>query len=168
MDNLFGFYPATILSYNGDSKTAQVSIEPYTSGSEDGIQAKIAYPVGFTDNDLELSIVPNTEAWVFFEKGQFKNPVIGFFRTKQAGSTTGILRIRQKTIELIADEIKFIANTTTTGDATTQGDSTTEGNISTQGTVTSDGDMIAAGVSATGHDHGGVQSGSSNTKKPNP
>lgn len=155
MDNLYGFYPGKILSYSGDSKTVQVSIEPYTNGSEDGIQAKIAYPVGFTDADLELAIVDNPDVWVFFENGQFRNPVVGFFRTRRTGSSTGVLRLRQKSIELIADEIKFItAKTTTTGDAHTDGE------------VTSGGDMVAGGVSVKQHDHGGIQPGNGKTMPP--
>ena len=155
MDNLYGFYPGKILSYNKLAKTVQVSIEPYTSGSENGITAKIAYPVGFTDTDLELSIVNNPDVWVFFENGQFKNPVVSFFRTKQSGSVQDVLRLRQKTIELIADEIKFITKQTTT-----------TGNAHTDGEVTSDGDMIAGAVSLMSHPHGGVQPGSGNTSPP--
>lgn len=155
MDNLFGFYPGKILSYSKSAKTVQVSIEPYTSGSENGITAKLAYPVGFTDSDLELSIVNNPDVWVFFENGQFKNPVVSFFRTKQSGSTQDVLRLRQKTIELIADEIKFIT-----------GQTTTTGNAHTDGQVTSKGDMIAGNVSLMSHPHGGVQPGSGNTAPP--
>lgn len=155
MDNLFGFFPGTILSYNKPAKTVQVSVEPYTSGSENGITAKLAYPVGFTDNDLELSIVGNPDVWVFFENGQFKNPVVSFFRTRQSGSTEGVLRLRQKKIEFIADEIEFITKQTTN-----------TGNAHTKGEVTSDGDMIAGSISLIKHPHGGVQSGSSNTTAP--
>ncbi|MBP2167720.1 phage baseplate assembly protein gpV [Erwinia toletana] len=43
---------------------------------------------------------------------------------------------------------------------------TIEGDLQVNGSVTSSGDQIAAGISQSGHTHGGVQSGGSNTGGP--
>ncbi len=43
---------------------------------------------------------------------------------------------------------------------------TINGQVQINGTVTSTGDQVAAGISQTGHVHGGVQSGGSNTGAP--
>ncbi len=72
MEKLYGLYAGKILSYNSAKKTAQVSVEPYTKGAENGITAKLAYPVGFDDQDTELSINGQPDIWVFFEKGSLK------------------------------------------------------------------------------------------------
>lgn len=155
MEQFYGFFPAKILSIADNKKTVQVSVDPYTNGAENGITAKLAYPVGFNDKDTELQIIGQPDVWVFFEGGQFKNPVVAFFRTHQTGSETGIFRLRHKKLEFYADSmgfyaknILFDADTHTTGDAT------------------SDGDQIAGGVSQIKHNHGGVRSGEGFTLPP--
>lgn len=150
MEKLYGLYAGKILSYNSTKKTAQVSVEPYTKGTENGITAKLAYPVGFDDQDTELSINGQPDIWVFFEKGEFKNPVIAFFRTRQSSSVSDVFRIRQKRIEFHAEEILFNAKTQTTKLATF------------------DIDAIAAGVSVVGHGHGNVKNGEGVTSQPIP
>lgn len=150
MEKLYGLYAGKILSYNSAKKTAQISVEPYTKGAENGITAKLAYPVGFDDQDTELSINGQPDIWVFFEKGEFKNPVIAFFRTRQSSSVSDVFRIRQKRIEFHAEEILFNAKTQTTKLATF------------------DIDAIAAGVSVVKHGHGNVKNGEGVTSQPIP
>ncbi|MCK4108916.1 hypothetical protein [Acinetobacter radioresistens] len=154
MDNLFGFYPGQILSYNKVTKKVQVSVEPYTTGSENGIEAKLAYPIGDDDLDTEIAINGQPDIWVFFENGQFKKPVACFFRTRQMGSVTDVRRIRQKRIELIADEVLIDAKVHITKDTNSDAG------------FTSTGDMVAGNVSLIKHPHGGVQNGSGQTNSP--
>lgn len=155
MEQLNGFYPGKILSIADDKKTVQVSVEPYTSGLENGITAKLAYPVGFNDKDTELQIIGQPDVWVFFERGQFKNPVVSFFRTHQTGSVTGVFRLRHKKLEFYADNIEFYAKKVLF-DAETH----------TTGKATSDGDMVAGNVSVMEHNHGNVRNGDGVTSKP--
>lgn len=155
MEQFNGFYPAKILSIANDRKTVQVSVEPYTNGLENGITAKLAYPVGFDDKDTELQIVGQPDVWVFFERGQFKNPVVSFFRTRQTGSVTGVFRLRHKKLEFYADNIDFYAKNIKF-DADTH----------TTGKATSDGDMVANGISVGEHNHGNVRNGEGVTSKP--
>ncbi|WP_322977469.1 hypothetical protein [Acinetobacter pittii] len=150
MEKLYGLYAGKILSYDSAKKTVQISVEPYTTGAENGITAKLAYPVGFDDQDTELSINGEPDAWVFFEKGEFKNPVVAFFRTRQSSSVSDVFRIRQKRIELHAEEILFNAKTQTTKLATF------------------DIDAVAAGVSVVKHGHGNVKNGEGVTSQPIP
>lgn len=150
MEKLYGLYAAKILSYDSAKKTAQVSVEPYTTGAEKGITAKLAYPVGFDDQDTELSINGQPDVWVFFERGEFKNPVVAFFRTRQSSSVSDVFRIRQKRIEFHAEEILFNAKTQTTKLATF------------------DIDAVAAGVSVVKHGHGNVKNGEGVTSQPIP
>lgn len=154
MESLNGFYPAKILSYNKISKMAQVSVEPFTNGSETGLEAKLAYAVGLDDLDTELSINGSPDCWVFFENGQFKKPVVCFFRTHQTGSITDIFRLRQKRIELIADELFIDAKVHITKD--TKSDAG----------IVSQGDIVAQNVSVATHDHQNVQSGKDKTAPP--
>lgn len=148
MEKLFGLYGGKILSYDSTKKTAQVSVEPYTNGAENGITAKIAYPVGFDDQDTELSINGQPDVWIFFERGEFKNPVIAFFRTRQSSSVSDVFRLRHKQIELYAENIIFNGKTHTTDLAT------------------HDQDVIAGGVSLMEHGHGNVKNGDGITSKP--
>lgn len=150
MEKLYGLYAGKILSYDSSKKTAQVSVEPYTTGAENGITAKLAYPVGFDDQDTELSINGQPDTWVFFEKGEFKNPVVAFFRTRQSSSVSDVFRIRHKTIEFHAEKILFNAETHTTKLATF------------------DIDAVAAGVSVVKHGHGNVKNGEGVTSQPIP
>jgi hypothetical protein len=154
METLNGFYPAKILSYNKESKKVQVSVEPFTQGSENGIEAKLAYPLGHDDLDTEISINGQPDAWVFFENGQFKKPVVAFFRTHQTGSVTDVRRIRQKRIELIADEILLDAKVHITKKTTSDAG------------IVSAGDMVAKNVSVATHGHKNVQAGPDETAPP--
>ncbi|WP_248088853.1 collagen-like protein [Acinetobacter radioresistens] len=148
MDNLLGFFPGKLLSYNKNTKRAQVSIPPFTKGSDEGVTARLAYPVGDDDLDTELSINGQPDIWVFFENGQFSDPVIAFFRTHGEGSLTDIRRLRHKKIELIAEEILLDAKVIVTKD------------------VKSTGDVVAGGVSLMSHPHLNVKAGPDNSGPP--
>ena len=148
MDNLLGFFPGKLLSYNKNTKRAQVSIPPFTKGSDEGVTARLAYPVGDDDLDTELSINGQPDIWVFFENGQFSDPVIAFFRTHGEGSLTDIRRLRHKKIELIAEEILLDAKVIVTKD------------------VKSTGDVVAGGVSLMSHPHSNVKAGPDNSGPP--
>lgn len=99
---LHGYYPATILSYNAEERTAQISIPGMTDGAEDGLTAEFAYPVGHDDRDTEIQVLVGAEVYVFFAGGQMDSPVIAFYRSHGAGAMVDTRRIRQKNIEILA------------------------------------------------------------------
>ena len=97
-------WPAKIISYNRVNRTVQVQIAGLTDGSDNGLTAKIAYPIGEDDRDTEKQILANADVWVFFEGGDFSLPVVWAYRTHGTGSLVGTRRIKQENIELIATE----------------------------------------------------------------
>ena len=64
----------------------------------------------------------------------------------------------------VSELVTAQAGITTTGG--TGATITVTGSIHVTGSVTSDGDQVAAGISQTGHIHGGVQPGGGNTAEP--
>ncbi|MEY2863590.1 MAG: hypothetical protein RLY58_1297 [Pseudomonadota bacterium] len=108
-----GFYPAKILSYNAAARTAQISIAGITDGAEDGLKATFAYPVGDDDKDTEREILPGADVYVFFEQSDTGCPVIAFYRSHGEGALKDVRRIRQKQIELIAENSALIEAITT-------------------------------------------------------
>lgn len=152
----FGFYPAKVINYDQEKRICMVSIEPFTRGSSAGIPAKIAYPVGHDDLDTEILIKPDMEVYVFFEAGMLSAPVVAFCRSHGTGTVKDIRRIRQKKIELIADEVEIQAGTVNiTGDT----------NVGK--TLTASTDVVGGGISVKEHTHGGVRGGGESTSKPN-
>lgn len=105
---MLGFYPASILSYNAQNRTAQISIAGLTDGAENGLKATFAYPVGDDDLDTERQILAGADVYVFFEGGEACAPVIAFFRSHGEGAVKDVRRIRQKQIELIAENSALI------------------------------------------------------------
>lgn len=150
-----GFYPAKIISYDSQSRTCRVSIEPFTRGSSDGKVAKIAYPIGHDDLDTEIYLQSGMDVYVFFEMGQLSSPVVAFCRSHGVGAVQDVRRIRQKRIELIAEEIVLDASTVKA-----------TGNVDVDDTVTANSDVIGGGISLKTHPHGGIRSGSGTTTPP--
>lgn len=64
---------------------------------------------------------------------------------------------RGRVIEVLTETLNISASTAVNFDTPV---------INTTGQILSDGDQVAAGISQTGHVHGGVQSGASNTGGP--
>lgn len=99
--------PCQVISYNPSKRTVQVQITGMTDGSENGLTAKLAYPIGDDDRDTErrlLDELPNADGWVFFEGGNQKKPVLFAYRSHGTGALVDIRNIRQKHINLIANE----------------------------------------------------------------
>jgi hypothetical protein len=100
-------WPCKVISYNKNKRSAQVQIAGMTDGSEKGLTATLAYPIGDDDRDTErrlLDELPNADGWVFFEGGNQKKPVLFAYRSHGTGALVDIRNIRQKHINLIADE----------------------------------------------------------------
>lgn len=167
----YGNYPATILSYDPQARTAQVDIPSVTDGLEDGITATFAYPVGHDDKDTELLIVPGCECYVFFQQGKPENPVIAFYRSHGTGAVVDYRRIRQKNIELLAtakinlqatDSIELAAKSVTINadQLTINGNTQNNGNLGVSGSSSLEGATTIQGRSFLGHSHRGVSGGS--------
>jgi hypothetical protein len=104
----FGFYPAILTAYDAATRIGTVMIDGLTDGADQGLDATFAYPIGESDLDTELKVdcvaLP-APVYVFFEAGDPSAPVISSWRGHQDGSAlAGIRRIRQKNIELLADQ----------------------------------------------------------------
>lgn len=99
---LVGMYAAKILSYNGVTRTAMVSIPGLTDGVGSGIEARFAYPIGDDDFDTEREVLANADVYVFFEQCQRDAPVIAFYSSHKENAVVDVRRIRQKNIELLA------------------------------------------------------------------
>lgn len=164
-----GFKRAKILSYNSANRTAKVHIYGLTDGATDGLTATFAYPIGEDDRDTELKILGNTnnlpDVFVFFESGEHEAPVIAFFSSHGSGNIQDIRRIRQKNIEILADEnikvnakkIDITADVNFTGKTTFNGDI-----VQTDGTITTP-DVIVDGKSTKGHSHIDSKGGKTST-----
>lgn len=168
------FKRARILSYDASSRTAQVHIFGLTDGASDGLTATFAFPVGDDDRDTEIKIMDNVsslpDVFVFFDGGNHECPVVAFFSSHGEGNIQDIRRIRQKNIELLAeDKIYQEANIIHLSASKVIIDADIEhtGNQNTTGTVTADTDVVGGGKSLKSHTHGGVDSGSSSTSVPN-
>ena len=100
--NYLGDWPATILSYNAEARTARISIPTVTDGLDEGITATFAYPVGDDDKDTEREILAGAECYIFFQQGSPEAPVIWAYRSHGQGAVVDTRRIRQENIELLA------------------------------------------------------------------
>ena len=110
--NYAGFWKGNIISYNGKSRTARVSIPTLTDGISDGITATFAYPVGHDDKDTEIQILAGADCYVFFEQLDPASPVIFAYSSHGVGAVVDVRRIRQENIELLAKtNINIQANT---------------------------------------------------------
>ncbi|QHJ83134.1 MAG: hypothetical protein [Bacteriophage sp.] len=154
-----GFKRATILSYDSASRTAQVHIHGLTDGSSSGLTATFAFPVGQDDRDTELKIIGNgsgnPDVFVFFENGEHESPVIAFFSSHGSGNVQDVRRIRQKNIELLAENDINIKATTVniTANVNFTGKTTFNGEIEqTSGTIKTP-DVIVSGKSTKSHTH---------------
>lgn len=161
----YGNYPATILSYDPQARTAQVDIPSVTDGLEDGITATFAYPVGHDDKDTELLIVSGCECYVFFQQGKPENPVIAFYRSHGTGAVVDYRRVRQKNIELLATaKINLQADESidlTAKSVTINADQLTiNANTKVTGSTNLEGATTIQGRSFLGHSHNGVRGGS--------
>lgn len=100
-------WPCQVISYNPQKRTVQVQIHGLTDGSDNGLTATLAYPIGDDDRDTErrlLDELPKADGWVFFEGGNVSKPVLFAYRSHGTGALVDIRNIRQKHINLIADE----------------------------------------------------------------
>lgn len=100
----YGFYPAKIISYNRTKRRCMVSIEPFTRGDDNGIEAQLAYSIADDDLKTEVKLTEGQEVWVFFEAGDLSRPVVAYSRCHGVGAEVGTRRIEQDKIELIANE----------------------------------------------------------------
>lgn len=105
--NYHANWPCKVISYNAEARTVQIQIAGLTDGSETGLTAKLAYPIGDDDRDTErvlLDQLSQADGWVFFEGGNPSAPVLWAYICHGTGALVDIRRIRQKHIELIATE----------------------------------------------------------------
>ena len=149
---------AKILSYNAKGRTAQVHIHGLTDGASEGLTATFAYPVGDDDRVTERRIVVGSDVYVFFEDGDQASPVIAFYTSHSTKNLVDVRRIRQKNIELLAEQGVLIETPKLVikADVEIQGNVTQKGDYTASGTVTGEKDVIGGGISSIGHKHQGA------------
>lgn len=169
----FGFYPAKIMSYDREKRRCMVQIDPFTKGSENGIEAQLAYSIADDDYKTEVKLTAGQEVWVFFEAGLLSRPVVSYSRCHGVGAEVGTRRIEQDKIELIANEsIKLIVGekmiTLDTTTAKIEAKTEISETLDVEDQIKSNVDVVAVGVSLVDHPHPGVQTGGGSTQKPTP
>jgi len=154
---------AKILSYNAKGRTAQVHIHGLTDGASEGLTATFAYPVGDDDRDTERRIVVGSDVYVFFEDGDQASPVIAFYTSHSTKNLVDVRRIRQKNIELLAEQGVLIETPKLVikADVEIQGNVTQKGDYTASGTVTGKKDVIGGGISTKEHNHQGAHGATS-------
>ncbi|WP_410472087.1 hypothetical protein ACGTJS_10920 [Faucicola mancuniensis] len=177
------FYPAKLIKYNQADRTCEVHINGLTDGSQKGLTALIAYPIGDDDLDTEREMIAGADVWVFFENGDQAFPVVAFYRSHGRNmAVKDIRRIRQKNIEVLARSTvtinanEFIQMTAKklvinaqmefNGNITHNGDTTQNGNQNTSGTVTASNDVVGGGKSLKGHSHSVLSKDYGSTSSP--
>ena len=101
-----------ILSYDAETRTAKVHIFGLTDGVASGLEAVFMYAVGEYDKDTEIQIDLERDVFVEFESGDEHQPIIVGYCSHNTGALVGTRRIRQKNIELLANNnIKCEATT---------------------------------------------------------
>lgn len=178
------FYPAKLIEYNQNERTAQVHIQGLTDGSPNGLTALLAYPIGDDDLDTERELLKGADVWVFFENGDMSAPVIAFYRSHGKGmAVKDIRRIRQENIEVLArsritlnakdlvevnaERVVINAEMEFNGNITHNGDTTQNGNQTTSGVITGRSDVVGGGKSLKSHAHSVLSKDYGGTSPPN-
>lgn len=178
------FYPAKLIEYNQNERTAQVHIQGLTDGSPKGLTALLAYPIGDDDLDTERELLKGADVWVFFENGDMSAPVIAFYRSHGKGmAVKDVRRIRQENIEVLArsritlnakdlvevnaERVVINAEMEFNGNITHNGDTTQNGNQTTSGVITGQSDVVGGGKSLKGHTHKVLSKDYGGTSPPN-
>ena len=138
-----GFHRAIIKSYDSAKREAKIVI-PTITGDNVEIEATFMYPVSHDDRDTELKIVANNHVYVFFEGGDVYSPVICGYSSHGTGAVQGTRRIRQRNIEILADQnikihgqsVEVKGNTTFLNNVVINGSLKVEGSSDLEGTTT--------------------------------
>lgn len=109
---LGSYIPGFIRSYDGNTRRARVEIPGITDGAEVFPEAEFVYAIGFRTEDTEVRILPGDRVWLDFVNGDHRFPVIVGYRTLGSDNLIDTLRLRQKNIELIADDDVLVRATT--------------------------------------------------------
>lgn len=185
-------YPAVVAEVDRERREVRVEIPGLTDGADRFPLAEIEYPIGDRSEQTEIRILPGDRVWVSFINGDSRYPIITGFRTKHTDNEVGTRRWVHDNFELVADGryrlqagesivLEVGASVVTITDGKVQVDSgqfevnaetTFNGNVNINGNVNHDGsavvtgDVVVAGISFTGHKHGGVAAGSAKTSVP--
>lgn len=104
---LNGKWPASIISYDAESRTCEISIEGQTNGGDDKLRAEIEYPIGDKSRNgvmTEIEILAGDLVWVEFIQGDPRAPLITGWRNPTQGNDLDWRRWHHKNIELKSDE----------------------------------------------------------------
>lgn len=155
---LGNYIPGFIVSYDGNTRRARVSIPGITDGCEVFPEADFVYAIGFRTEDTELRILPGDRVWLDFVNGDPRYPMITGYRTLGTDNLIDIIRIRQTFIEFIADQSMLLK--ATAGDVLVQAGTTLtlrcssivlDGNVNVTGTLNVQGALTyQAGISGNG------------------
>lgn len=107
-DRVYGRWPATVFSYDQDSRTCLVEIPGLTDGAETLPIAEIEYPIGDKSRHTEIEIFKGDEVWVEFIRGDPRCPLITGWRNPTIGNSRNWRKWHHKNIELCADKLTIV------------------------------------------------------------
>lgn len=100
---MLGKYPAVVVSYNANTRLAQVKIEPLDDGADTMLDAELLYPLGDKSNTA-IEVLANDAVWVEFEAGDPRYPIIVGYRNKRTGNDDSTRRYHHHgSFEILAD-----------------------------------------------------------------
>lgn len=103
---LAGKWPAVVTSYDGDTRTCEVSIPGITDGAEGGLIAEIEYPIGDKSRHetmTEIEVLAGDKVWVEFIQGDPRHPLITGWRNPTIGNSIGWRRWHKENMQLLTD-----------------------------------------------------------------
>lgn len=103
---LFGKWPATIKSYDQDSRTCEIEIPGQTDGSQLRMIAEIEYPIGDKSNygtATEIEVLAGDLVWIEFIQGDPRYPLITGWRNPTQGNSKNWRRWHHANLELLID-----------------------------------------------------------------
>lgn len=111
MSSMNGLWPAVVVSYDGDKRSARVKIAGMTDGSQAMPEAVFNNPLGDCAETTEIRVKAGDPVWVMFECGDPRYPIITGYRTPRKGNPVSWRRWAHDNIEITADG-KMVFNAT--------------------------------------------------------
>lgn len=127
---MFGKYPAVVVSYDGNTRLAQIKLEPLDSGADSLLEAELLYPLGDKSNTA-IEVLADDPVWIEFEAGDPRYPIIVGYRNQRTGNVDNWRRYHHANFEILADDtIKIKGNVHVIVEAATVDVSATTVNVS--------------------------------------
>lgn len=151
---MYGKFPAVVKSYDAASRECIIQ-----TPVGDEIEAEIEYSIGDNSYNTEIEIHAGDKVWCEFIQGDTRRALITGWRNPKKGNSVGTRHWQHANIELVATaSIKLIVGgslveLTPAAINLIASALNMSGAVGVTGGITSSGDVVAGGISATGHTH---------------